>query len=59
MGPYLAAYQEVLGAGIGAKQKSVLVLALSFFTWRTLVRDGGLSQRGAVDTMVQAIDCVR
>jgi len=59
MGPYLAAYREVLGAGLSAKQTSVLVLALSFFTWRTLVRDGGLSQRGAVDTMVQAVDCVR
>jgi hypothetical protein len=59
MGPYLAAYREVLGTGLSAKQTSVLVLALSFFTWRTLVRDGGLSQRGAVDTMVQAVDCVR
>ena len=56
MGPYLAGYRKVLGAGLGAKQKSVLVLALSFFTWRTLVRDAGLSQRAAVHAMVRAID---
>jgi AcrR family transcriptional regulator len=59
MGPYLTAYREILGAGLSAKQKAVLVLALSFFTWRTLVRDGGLRQRGAVDAMVHAITSVK
>ena len=57
LGPSMAAYQEVLGAKLSLKQRAVLRLALSFFTWRTLVRDGGLKQRAAVKTMVQAIRC--
>lgn len=56
-GPYLAAYQEVLGARLSAKQRAMLGLALSFFTWRTLTREGGLKQAAAVKAMVQAVDC--
>ena len=55
LGPSMAAYQEVLGAKLSLKQRAVLRLALSFFTWRTLVRDGGLKKGAAVKTMVQAI----
>ena len=55
-GPYMAAYQEVLGAKLSAKQRAMLRLALSFFTWRTLVRDGGLSLGAVVSAMVQAVD---
>jgi AcrR family transcriptional regulator len=55
-GPYMAAYQEVLGAKLSAKQRAVLRLALSFFTWRTLVRESGLKQTAAVATIIQAID---
>ena len=55
-GPPMAAYHEVLGRKLGAKQRAVLGLALSFFTWRTLVRESGLKQGAAVDAMVQAID---
>ena len=51
----MAAYQEVLGAKLSAKQRAVLQLALSFFTWRTLVRDGGLSL-GAAPGRWSAID---
>ena len=58
-GPYMAAYQEVLGAKLSAKQRAVLRLALSFFTWRTLVREGGLKQGAAVGAMIQAIDCAK
>jgi AcrR family transcriptional regulator len=54
-GPPMAAWQEVLGAKLNAKQRALLRLALSFFTWRTLARDGGLKQGAAVDAMVQAI----
>eukprot|EP01037_Dinobryon_pediforme_P023815 gene23815-25389_t len=36
MGPTMAAYHEVLGAGLGSSQRAMLGLALSFFTWRTL-----------------------
>lgn len=55
-GPYMASYREVLGAGLDPKQHAVLRLALSFFTWRTLVREGGLEQADAVEAMVHAID---
>jgi AcrR family transcriptional regulator len=54
-GPSTAAYHEVLGAKLNAKQRALLHVALSFFTWRTLVREGGLEQGAAVSTMVQAI----
>ena len=56
-GPYMTGYQEVLGAKLSTKQRAVLRLALSFFTWRTLVREGGLKQGAAVGAMIQAIDC--
>jgi AcrR family transcriptional regulator len=55
-GPHFAAYHEVLGAKLTAKQRAVLRLALSFHTWRTLVREGALKRAAAVDAMVQAID---
>jgi len=54
-GPQMAAYREVLGAKLGRKQRALLQLALSFFTWRTLVREGGLKPGAAVGAMVQAI----
>jgi AcrR family transcriptional regulator len=54
-GPQLAAYREVLGAGLGSRQRAVLELALSFFTWRTLARDAGLSPEPAVDAMARAV----
>jgi AcrR family transcriptional regulator len=56
-GPSMADYQEVLGARLSTKQRAMLRLALSFFSWRTLVREAGLSQEAAVITMVDAIDC--
>jgi AcrR family transcriptional regulator len=55
-GPYIEAYQEVLGAGLTVKQRAVLRLAISFFTWRTLVRESGLSRTAAVGLLVQALD---
>jgi AcrR family transcriptional regulator len=54
--PYMHAYHEVLGANLSAKQRAMLGLALSYFTWRTLSREGGLKQAAAVKAMVQAID---
>ena len=56
LGPYIAAWHEVLGGGLDTTQRAVLGLGLSFFTWRTLVRDGGLQPATAVAAMVQAID---
>lgn len=56
MGPYFKAHREVLGAGLNARQRAMLHLALSFYTWRTLVRDGGLKKAAAASAMVQAIE---
>jgi AcrR family transcriptional regulator len=58
-GPPMAAYHEVLGDKLGATQRALLHLALSFHTWRTLARESGLEQGAAVGAMVQAIDCAR
>ena len=54
--PVLAGWHQALGAKLNGKQRAILQLALSFFTWRTLVRDGKLTQGAAVRAMVQAID---
>lgn len=59
LGPYMTAYRDVLGAKLTTKQRAVLRLALSFFTWRTLVPESGLKQGAAIEAMVQAIDCVK
>jgi AcrR family transcriptional regulator len=59
MGPYMAAYQQVLGANLGPRQRAVLHLALSYYTWRALVRESGLKLDAAVDTMVQAVSAVK
>jgi AcrR family transcriptional regulator len=55
MGPTVARYGEVLGAGLKAKQRAMLTLALSFATWRTLTRDAGMKRADAVKAMVGAI----
>lgn len=57
LGPPMAAYREVLGDKLNARQRPVLRLALSFFTWRTLVGEGGLTSSAAVEAMVRAVDC--
>jgi AcrR family transcriptional regulator len=59
MGPQQAAHREVLGVKLSVKQRAVLELALSFFTWRTLVRESGLKTETAVEAMVQAIECAK
>lgn len=56
MGPPLRACHEVLGAGLDAGQQAMLTLMLSFFTWRTLVREAGLDQGAAVAAAVRAVD---
>lgn len=54
-GPVIAGYHAVLGAELNAKQRAMLGLGLSYFTWRTLTREGGLKQAAAVSAMAQAI----
>jgi AcrR family transcriptional regulator len=56
-GAETAAHREVLGAAFSATQRAMLRLALSFFTWRTLTREGGLTSDAAAEAMVQAVDC--
>jgi AcrR family transcriptional regulator len=54
-GPAIAAWHEVLGAQLNARQRAMLHLALSFHTWRSLAREGGLDTAAAVDLMVGAV----
>lgn len=55
MGPSIAAYHETLGAGLRAKQRALLPLALSFYTWRSLCRDAGLSVGEAAAAATRAV----
>ena len=60
IGPPLGAIRAVLANGRRSKRLLALLdVALAFSTWRTLVRDSGLSHKEAVETMVAAIRCVR
>jgi AcrR family transcriptional regulator len=60
MDPPLGAIRAVLANGRRSKRLLALLdVALAFSTWRTLVRDSGLSRKEAVETMVAAIRCVR
>jgi len=54
-GPPMAACRAVLGEGLSTRQRALLALALSFFTWRTLVRESGLKQTAAVEAMARAV----
>jgi AcrR family transcriptional regulator len=56
--PVRKGWHDVLGDGRPAKQRAMLNLALSFHTWRTLTRDGGLKTSAAVAQMVEAIESV-
>lgn len=56
-GPRMASYLEILGAKMSHKQRAMLRLALSFFTFRTLVREAGLRTSAAVDAMVALVRC--
>lgn len=54
-GPPIAAWHDVLGGDLDARQRAMLALATSFFTWRTLVQDAGLDQADAVAAMTDAV----
>lgn len=55
-GPVMAAWRAALGADLAAKQRAMLGLALSYFTWRSLVRESGLKPAAAAGVMAQAIE---
>ena len=56
IGPAIGAMKTVLAKGMRPEALPLLGLALEFATWRSLVRDSGLSHPRAVGTMVGAVD---
>ncbi|PWC31682.1 TetR/AcrR family transcriptional regulator [Azospirillum sp. TSO22-1] len=54
--PYMRAYNESLGTDLSPGQRAMLGLMLSYFTWRTLVRESGLDRDATVTMAVHAID---
>jgi len=55
-GPPMAAYAEVLGMKLNARQRAMLPLALSFSTWRILVKNSGLKSEAAAKAMARAVE---
>lgn len=55
-GQPLGAIFASLSDGLSHTQQAALGLALSFHTWRTLVRSAGLATTAAVDLMVRTVD---
>jgi AcrR family transcriptional regulator len=53
--PVMQSTEAVLGERLKPAQRAVLRLALGFASWRSLVRESGLSPRAAVAAMVSAI----
>jgi AcrR family transcriptional regulator len=53
--PGIGAWHDALGEKLDAKRRTLLTLALSYHTWRTLAREAGLKQSDAVKTMMNAI----
>jgi AcrR family transcriptional regulator len=56
-GPPMSAFIAVPAERIGAspQQRAALALAFSYFTWRSLVHDGGLSVAQAADMMTRLV----
>lgn len=59
VGPVVAAWHEVLGVKLNAKQRALLHLALSFYTWRTLVQEAGLQPAAAIEALVALVKGVQ
>ena len=54
--PVRKGWHDVLGEGYSANQLTMLHIALSFFTWRTLTKQTGVKQAAAVNLMVEAVE---
>lgn len=54
-GPSFAAFYEVLGEGLGVRARAMVRLAVSYFSWRSLVREGALAGREAADMMARTV----
>jgi AcrR family transcriptional regulator len=55
MGSSMSAIVEVLGAGLSKDQRAMLQLAISYHTWRCLVREAGMDAEAAADAMVRTV----
>lgn len=58
-GAVVAAYQEILGEGLDARQMALLTLALNFSTWLSLTQESGLTSKEAVAVMVSVLSSDR
>ena len=54
-GPHMLAFEKVLGEGLDEKRRALLRVGLGYSSWRSLVRESGLSINAAVAAMVRAI----
>lgn len=55
LGPRMRFYREVLSDALPATRRPILDVMLSFFTWRTLVRDSGLTSDQAASAAVETL----
>jgi AcrR family transcriptional regulator len=55
MGPLFAEALVVLGDGMSERQRALLQVAISYFTWRTLTRESALTNDAATETMASAV----
>jgi AcrR family transcriptional regulator len=55
-GPPMGRIVEVLGEGLGAAQRAMLLLAVSFHTWSTLERHAAADRSLAVEMMAKAVE---
>lgn len=53
--PMYEAYHDTLGAVLSPRQRAMLPLALSFYTWRTLAQDSGMTPDAAADAMTRSV----
>lgn len=54
-GPPIGAIYASLSSGLGKQGQAALGLALSFYTWRNLLRGGGMKAKDAVALMVKVV----
>ncbi len=54
-GPRVQTIHESLAGGLDARGVAALQLAMSFYTWRTLVTEAGMKPEAAVELMVGAV----
>lgn len=55
VGPRMRAYRDVLGDRLHATRRPMLDVMLSFFTWRTLARDCGLTSEEVLRLAVEVL----